>query len=136
TTPTPRTSPPLSSRFPHTTLFRSLDMRVQPAILVDHDDTRPLIGLAGRRHEIAANRARALRRLDVDVARLDSRIVLGDPLPGREVGHEALEQRTRRHAADGERPGTIQELPTADVPVHELIEQLQYGRTEIAGSSS
>src|SRR5690606_37319047 len=29
-----------------------------------------------------------------------------------------------------------QELPAADVPVHELIEQLQYGRTAIAGSSS
>src|SRR5690606_36055065 len=97
-------------------------MRIQAAVVVNDDHAGQGIRRIRGRDEVAANRPRALRRLDLDVARGDALVVLRDALPGCEVGNEALEDRRGGHSADGPRRGTVQKIAAADVTVHELVE--------------
>src|SRR5690606_31486735 len=53
-----------------------LDVRIQPAVLVNDDDAGPRLRRAGGRDEIAAKGAGAARRFEVDVTRFDAPIVL------------------------------------------------------------
>ena len=100
-----------------------LDVRVQPAVLVDDEDRRQLAGGLGRPHEVAAHLAVALRRVVLDVLHLDARVVGLDDLRLGELRAELIEQHRGGHAADGVLGGLVEEAAAVERAVDVGVEQ-------------
>src|SRR5262249_20658488 len=78
-----------------------LDVWIQPAVLVDHQDAGELPGNSGWSNEVAAHLPRPLGRGILDHARLEALVVLWDLLRFGEPRAELIEEHRGCHAADG-----------------------------------
>ena len=108
-----------------------LDVRVEAAILMDHEDggERPR---RIRLDEIPAHRARGAARRGVGhVPSLDPRIGEGDRLGLRVAGQQRLSHCERRHAADRQGAGALQELAPVDAAVTVLVVELEHAPVEL-----
>ncbi len=102
-----------------------LDVRIQAAILVDHQDSRQLSVRLRRPDQVPADAAIALRRRDGRVFRLDAGVVLRDLLGPGVVRAQAFPDGRSGHAADGEFLRALQEAPAVEFPVDVLVKQIQ-----------
>ena len=110
-----------------------LDVRVQPAILVDDEDRRELRVLGLRAGEEALDLPAALGRLIRDVFGADPRVVGRDLLRERVVGAEPLEQRLGGDAAHGEGRRPAGELATAQSAVRVVVVEVEQFLIEVPG---
>ena len=101
------------------------DVRVEAAILVDHDDPRQLAAHLRRFGEEPLDRAVALRRLHRHHLGLDPRVVFRDLLGQGVVRLHFRENRRGGQAADGELAGPLQKRPPVDVAVLVLVKEVQ-----------
>jgi hypothetical protein len=111
-----------------------LDMRIEAAILVDHQHHRQLAFGPGRARQQAAHLAMALWRVDLDKFRDDAGIGRRDLLSAREFRIERVEQFERGGAGQrGKTPGALEKVASGQQPVNIAIEQFQHFRMEVAG---
>src|SRR5690606_5847240 len=71
-------------------------------------------------------------RIEGDGLRLQPGIVLGNLLRLGEARTQGFEERSGRHAANGELAGAREESPAVDDPVHVLVEEAEHFRMEVA----
>ncbi len=95
-----------------------LDIRVEPAVLVDHEHRRPR-ALSRRVHQIAAHRRTvAARRRIRDVLGLDAWIGEGDGLRPGVVGHKAVRKDQPRKAQGR---GAVEKFAPVDTAMAVLV---------------
>ena len=102
-----------------------LDVRIEPAVLVDDDDAGPGARAFRRTREIAAHLSRSLRRWIVQVSGVDARIVLLHLLGERVVRAQTLQHRGCRESADGVSGRPVEELAPREHAVDVAVEELQ-----------
>jgi len=108
------------------------DVRIKSAVLVDDDDARQLAARVPRAHEVAAHRARAVRRRIRQVLRVDPRVVLPHLLRPCVVRPQRAEHRGGARAADREFGCAVKKLPAADLAVHVVVEDVEDFLREVA----
>ena len=101
------------------------DVRIQPAVLVDHQHAGQLAARPGRAGKVAFDAAVALRRLHRRVLRLQPRIVLRHLLRPGVVGPEAFEDGGDGQPADGELSRPVQKRAAVDVAMLVLVKEIQ-----------
>src|SRR5262249_18335916 len=102
-----------------------LDVRVDAAVLVYHQNHGQFSGGIRRTNQVAADGPVALWRLHRCRLSLDAAVVLRDlDRPG-VIGPEHLEQRSRRDPPDREFLRTVEKLAPVNFTVHVKVEQVQ-----------
>ncbi len=102
-----------------------LDVRIQAAILVHHQDGGQLALGFCRSDEVTAQSAVALGRGILDVAGFEACVVRGNLLRSGEVGTECEQQALGGGAGDGKPPSAVEKVAARQPPVHVLVEQVQ-----------
>src|SRR4029434_4889979 len=95
-----------------------LDMRVEAAVLVDHEDARKLSFRRRRMDEVSAGLAVALGRVILEMLPLDPFVIRPDRLRRREVRAQLIEQHHRCDSTDGELGSLVEEHATLDGAVN------------------
>ena len=108
-----------------------LDVRIQPAVLVHHQDAGELAGGRGGPDQVATHLPLAPGRRVLDHAGLEALVVLRDLLGLGEARAERIEEHRGGHAADGVLGRALEEAAAVDVAVHVLVEEVQEFLVEI-----
>ncbi len=112
------------------------DIGIEATVLVHDDDARHLALGLGRAHQIGTDLAVAPGRGIADILGDDVGVGKGDLLRQRIVGRERVEHGDRRHAAQGEGGGAVEEFAAVEFAVHvEIVELEQFGG-EVSGSQT
>jgi hypothetical protein len=106
------------------------DVRIQAAILMNHEDARKPVLRSLLKDEIAARFPIPLGRVELEILRLEP-LVLGADYLRRKVGTELVEQHHRRDAANRELGGLVEEPAAVDAAVDVSIEQVEQLLIEI-----
>jgi hypothetical protein len=107
-----------------------LDVGVEAAVLMDHDDAGRLAG-PRRGRQVPAHLPGALGRLVVEALRLDARILRLHLLGEGEIRREHLQEAQRRDPADGIDRRAVEELAARDAPMDVAVEELHHFRGEV-----